>query len=171
MREKIKKFLQNHKSSLILSVVVVIILVGLAWVRSGGNSIPTPSDVANVARESVENTKKLAASVFGGEFNINEEKFIVDPNKLVGGGPPKDGISSIDKPKFESVGEASKWMRDDDLVFGIFYKGEARVYPQRILVWYEIVNEKIKGDPILISYCPLCLSAIAFERKVKLSDG
>ena len=163
---KISNFIKNHRYNLILFLVVVIVLVGLAWVRLGGDKIPTPNDVVNVAKESVDNTRKLAQSVLGGEFNINEEKFSVDPSKLVGGGPPKDGIPSIENPKFESAQKAGDWMRGDDIVFGIVSKGEARAYPQRIMVWHEIVNDTIQGDPILITYCPLCQTAIAFERKI-----
>ena len=143
MNPKITNFIKNHKNNLVLFLVVVVVLVGLAWVRLGGDKIPTPVDVANVAKESIENTKKLADNILGGEFNINEEKFSVDPSKLAGGGPPKDGIPSIDDPKFETAKEVGKWMRDDDIVFGIVHKGEARAYPQRVLVWHEIINETI----------------------------
>ena len=77
-------------------------------------------------------------------------KYIVDPAKLVGGGPPKDGIPSIDNPKFISVEEAD--IQDNELVLGFIHKGVTRVYPLRILVWHEIVNDTIAGDPILITY-------------------
>jgi len=77
----------------------------------------------------------------------------------------QDCIPSIDNPKFESVQEAS-WLRDDDMVFAIDYKGIQRAYPQRILNWHEIVNDTIADDPIVITFCPLCGSALAFERKV-----
>ncbi len=170
MRGRISEFLKKHSSSLFLFFVVVLVVIGIAFFQLGGK-IPTPKDVANVAEEAVENVGTLAGGLLGGEFNINEEKFSVDPSKLVGGGPPKDGIPSIDDPKFETASEASKWMRDSDVVFGIVHKGEARAYPQRILVWHEMVNEKIAGDPLLITYCPLCQSSIAYERKVKLPDG
>lgn len=165
MTEKIKNFLKKHLGSILLFFVAIAVVVGIAFFQLGGK-VPTPKDVANVAEEAAGNVGRLAGGLLGDEFNINEEKFSVDPGKLVGGGPPKDGIPSIDDPKFETVSEASKWMRDNDVVFGIVHKGEARAYPQRILVWHEIVNEKIAGDPILITYCPLCQTAIAFERKV-----
>lgn len=165
-----KEFFKKHGSSLALFLIVVVVIVGVAWFRVGGR-VPTPSEVANVGKEAAENAGKLAGSLLSNEFNINEEKFIVDPSKLVGGGPPKDGIPAIDEPKFESASQASKWMRDGDVVFGIVHKGEARAYPQRILVWHEIVNDTIAGDPILVTYCPLCLTAIAFERKVELANG
>lgn len=77
----------------------------------------------------------------------------------------QDCIPSIDKPKFDSARESS-WLRDEDVIFGVDYKGVARAYPQRILNWHEIVNDTVAGDPIAITFCPLCGSALAFERKV-----
>jgi hypothetical protein len=100
------------------------------------------------------------------EIKLTEDgtKYLVHPSKIRGGGPPKDGIPSIDNPKFVSVKEADEWIADNELVLAISYKGVKRVYPLQILVWHEIVNETIAGDPILITYCPLCGSGIAFER-------
>jgi len=77
----------------------------------------------------------------------------------------KDCIPSIDKPQFESVQEAS-WLQESDVVFAIDYMGVQRAYPQRILNWHEIVNDTIVSDPVAITFCPLCGSALAFERKV-----
>ena len=91
-----------------------------------------------------------------GEYDIKTDpsglKYIVDPSKIVGGGPPKDGIPSIDNPKFVSLREADRWIEDDELVLGITYKGVERVYPLQIMVWHEIVNDIIAGDPLLITY-------------------
>ena len=79
-------------------------------------------------------------------------KYIVDPLKIVGGGPPKDGIPSIDNPRFVSLSEADQWIQDNELVVAIIYKGVKRVYPLQIMVWHEIVNDTIAGDPILVTY-------------------
>jgi hypothetical protein len=101
-------------------------------------------------------------------INVTERgvKYIVDPNKIQSGGPPKDGIPSIDNPEYVAVEEADEWIQDNELVLAIIYKGVKRVYPLQILVWHEIVNDNIAGDPILITYCPLCGSGIAYERKI-----
>ena len=77
-----------------------------------------------------------------------------------------DGIPSIDNPKYVSVKEADEWIEDNELVLALIYKGVKRVYPLQILVWHEIVNDNIAGDPLLITYCPLCGSGIAFEGKI-----
>lgn len=91
---------------------------------------------------------------------------------------PRDAIPAIDNPKFESVGEANKWLKDDDLVFGLEAEGIARAYPQRILNWHEIVNDEIAGQKISVTFCPLCGSAVAYKsfievdgEKVKTSFG
>lgn len=90
------------------------------------------------------------------EYDIKTDpsgvKYIVDPDKIVGGGPPKDGIPSIDNPKFVTLDEADQWIEDNELVLGITYKGVKRVYPLQIMVWHEIVNDVIAGDPLLITY-------------------
>lgn len=56
------------------------------------------------------------------------------------GGPPRDGIPSIDEPKFEKAAEAD-WMRDGDLIVAVGVGDNHRAYPLRILVWHEIVND------------------------------
>lgn len=78
----------------------------------------------------------------------------------------KDCIPSIDNPKFEGKDSANTWLNDSDIIFGLDYKGTQRAYPQRILNWHEIVNDTVSGDPIVITFCPLCGSAVSYERKV-----
>lgn len=78
----------------------------------------------------------------------------------------KDCIPSIDQPKFESAEEADAWLEEEDRVFAVNFEGVARAYPQRILNWHEIVNDTIAGRPFAITFCPLCGSALGFERTV-----
>ncbi|MCK4928776.1 MAG: DUF3179 domain-containing protein [Methanosarcinales archaeon] len=91
-------------------------------------------------------------------------KYVVDPAKIKSGGPPMDGIPSIDNPKYVTVEEADKWIQDNELVLALIYRNTTRVYPLQILVWHEIVNDEIEDAPVLITYCPLCGSGIAYER-------
>ena len=79
-------------------------------------------------------------------------KYLVDPEKIVSGGPPKDGIPSIDDSEFVTLTEADEWIADNELVLATIYKGIKRVYPLQIMVWHEIVNDVIAGDPLLITY-------------------
>ncbi|SDL37296.1 Protein of unknown function [Franzmannia pantelleriensis] len=78
------------------------------------------------------------------------------------GGPGKDGIPSIDRPRFQSANQAA--LSADDKVIGVYHRGQARAYPQRILVWHEIVNDELGGDALSITYCPLTGTALGFKR-------
>ena len=80
------------------------------------------------------------------------------------GGPGKDGIPSIDEPRFWSADEAGDYLDDGDLVVGFYRDGEARAYPQRILVWHEIVNDTVGGEKLALTYCPLTGTALGFKR-------
>jgi hypothetical protein len=89
----------------------------------------------------------------------------IDLGEIFSGGPPKDGIPSIDKPKYVSVAKATD-LTDKEPVIGLVINGRARAYPLRILTWHEIVNDELAGVPVTVTYCPLCNSAIAFDRRL-----
>lgn len=89
----------------------------------------------------------------------------IDVEKILSGGPPRDGIPSIDNPLFVSPAEAG-FLRDDDIVVGVVRGETARAYPLRILVWHEIANDVIEGEPIAVTYCPLCGTAMVFDRTI-----
>lgn len=80
------------------------------------------------------------------------------------GGPPKDGIPSIDSPQFVKAEKAS--LRNNDRILGIFENGTAKAYPIKILNFHEIVNDEIEGKPIVVTYCPLCGSGIVFDATI-----
>jgi len=90
---------------------------------------------------------------------------IVDLSEIRAGGPPKDGIPSIDRPEFRPVGEITD-LAPTEPVIELAIGSEARAYPLRILTWHEIVNDEIGGVPVAVTYCPLCNAAIAFDRRV-----
>ncbi len=89
----------------------------------------------------------------------------IDPNELLAGGPPPDGIPALDDPKFVKASTAT-FLEDDEPVLAIEVDGEARAYPIQIMTWHEIVNDTIAGRPVTVSYCPLCNSAIAYDRRL-----
>jgi hypothetical protein len=86
-------------------------------------------------------------------------------SEIISGGPPKDGIPSIDNPKFVSVASSAD-LKPREPVIGLEIGGEAKAYPLRILVWHEIVNDTVGGVPVVVTYCPLCNAAIVFDRRV-----
>lgn len=79
----------------------------------------------------------------------------------VSGGPGKDGIPPIDDPQFAAADEID-FLQDDDIVFGLEYGGEARAYPQPVLVWHEIVNDTFGDDHVSVTYCPLTGTTVGF---------
>ena len=79
-------------------------------------------------------------------------------------GPGKDGIPAIDSPSFSDATAADGFLKPQDIVFGVYHQGEAKAYPQRIMVWHEIVNDSLGGEPVSITYCPLTATAIGFKR-------
>src|SRR5918994_4631726 len=95
-----------------------------------------------------------------------EEKHTVPLDQIVSGGPAPDGIPSIDSPKFVSVIEGNKFLKDPDKVVGINLNGDIRAYPLQILVWHEIVNDNVSGVPVAVTYCPLCFTNQVFKRTV-----
>ncbi|MCH8292271.1 DUF3179 domain-containing protein [Candidatus Poribacteria bacterium] len=83
-------------------------------------------------------------------------------NEIFHGGPAKDGIPALTNPKTLPA-DAADYLRDDDLVLGLAINGESRAYPLRIMNWHEIVNDTLGGRPILVTFCPLCGTGIAFD--------
>ena len=80
---------------------------------------------------------------------------------VVPGGPGKDGIPAIDRPRFRVA--APGFLADDDVVFGLVHAGQTRAYPQLILVWHEIVNDRFADGPLSITYCPLAGSVVGYR--------
>jgi hypothetical protein len=84
---------------------------------------------------------------------------------LRSGGPPPDGIPSIDRPEFIAATEVND-LADEEPVLALEIDGDARAYPVQILLWHEIVNDVVGGRPVAVTYCPLCNSAVAYERRI-----
>lgn len=80
------------------------------------------------------------------------------------GGPPRDGIPPIDDPPHVSAAQADRWLAPEEPVIRLTQRGAARAYPLQILVWHEIVNDRLGGTPVAVTFCPLCYTAIAFKR-------
>ncbi len=85
--------------------------------------------------------------------------------EIQSGGPPKDGIPAIDNPRFTPVAEVD-FLAAEEPVIAVEHGGEARAYPIQILIWHEIVNDEIAGIAVAVTFCPLCNTALVFERRV-----
>ncbi|MDP8928204.1 MAG: DUF3179 domain-containing protein, partial [Actinomycetota bacterium] len=93
---------------------------------------------------------------------------LVDPARIISGGPPPDGIPPIDEPQFVSVADANEWLAPQEPVIVVRVDGDTRAYPVQVLIWHEIVNDNVSGVPVVVTYCPLCNSAVSF---VRIVDG
>lgn len=100
--------------------------------------------------------------------NRNDDSFpepLVDLDAIRSGGPAPDGIPPIDSPHFATVAEI-EFLDDCEPVLALELGGEWRAYPIQIMHWHEIVNDTVGDIPVTVSYCPLCNSAVAFDRRV-----
>jgi hypothetical protein len=89
---------------------------------------------------------------------------LVPVDEILRGGPKRDAILALDSPPVLPAVDAP-W-RDEAWVVGVVAGASARAYPLAILVWHELVNDRLGGRPLLVSYCPLCGTALVFDRRV-----
>jgi hypothetical protein len=134
----------------------------------------SPSDTAGADRREAESGAEdtigplpEGPSALVDRFSDEFPDPLVDPAAIRSGGPPPDGIPPIDDPQFVTVAEADAWLSDTEPVLLLDIDGDERAYPVQILIWHEIVNDTVGGVPVAITYCPLCNSAITFERTVR----
>ncbi len=92
-------------------------------------------------------------------------KFVVPLTDILDGGPRRDGIPPIDEPRFRPASEITDLTPQEPVI--VFPIGpKARAYPLRVLTWHEIVNDTVDTLPVAVTYCPLCNTAIVFDRRL-----
>ena len=90
---------------------------------------------------------------------------LVPPKEILWGGVPRDGIPAIHNPIFVEASEAD-FLNDTDRVLGLTRNGVTKAYPIRIMDRHEIVNDRFGDEPIVVTYCPLCFSGMAFKATI-----
>lgn len=100
------------------------------------------------------------------QFTTDFSRRSVPYTEILSGGPPKDGIPAIDNPSFINVAEADEWLEDVEPVIFLRIGDDARAYPLQIMTWHEIVNDTVNNIAVVVTFCPLCNTAIVFERTV-----
>ena len=100
------------------------------------------------------------------EFSTDFSIHTIPYSEILSGGPPKDGIPAVDDPQFISISEADVWLEDLEPVTVFQEQGDVRIYPFQILTWHEIVNDTVGGRPVVVTFCPLCNTAIVFDATV-----
>ena len=125
--------------------------------QSSAEEAQTPPDV-DVSLHSVPLNEIYFDTFDGGSVPLSESTADLRLRLL-------DAIPPIDRPVYGDA-SAGVWLAPDDLVLGYVAGGQAYAYPFKILNYHEIVNDDLGGVPVLISYCPLCRSAIVYDRRV-----
>lgn len=100
------------------------------------------------------------------EWKTDFSRHSVPLSQIISGGPPKDGIPALDNPVFETVAQAGKWLQAREPVILFQANRDAHAYPLQILIWHEIVNDTVGGQLVTVTFCPLCNTAIAFDRRL-----
>ena len=146
---------------------------GLAAEDSAGKTPePAASSTSSKEGQSCDDPLEGAEISFRPAFWLGKTNFCehsVDLSEIFTGNPVPDAIPAIDNPIFESVEDADKWLGEDWPVMFFEIDDDMRAYPLAILIWHEIVNDVVDGEPVAITFCPLCNATIAFRRT--LDDG
>ncbi|MEE8240189.1 MAG: DUF3179 domain-containing protein [Nitrospirales bacterium] len=109
----------------------------------------------------------LSASKSGAQMKngFDLQGSLVPLKEIHHGGPPRDGIPALDQPRFSPAASAT-YLKPEDRVLGIELNGIVKAYPIRILDWHEIANDDFNGVPVVVTYCPLCGTGLAFSAEV-----
>jgi Protein of unknown function (DUF3179) len=139
----------------------LVLTLGLALALAG---VGCGGDVETQGAPGSSEEDELVVSTV--EWDTDFSRHSVPLSEFQSGGPGKDGIPSIDVPRFASVGDADEWLSEREPVIELVHEGAARAYPIQILVWHEIVNDEVGGTPVVVTFCPLCNTALVFDRSV-----
>jgi uncharacterized protein DUF3179 len=159
----------NKKLAVVIAATSIISIITIAVIIATTTKTTSVSSPSSNTSPSSKGNLLLPSPLKVGPINAEaeQEKHIVPLDQIVSGGPPPDGIPSIDNPKFVSVQEAgNNFLTDSDLVLGLNINGDIRAYPLQILVWHEIVNDKVGGNTVAVTYCPLCFTNQVFNSTI-----
>jgi len=141
-----------------------------AWGGDGGNDADPDTDVVSFTTTSMSGVTVFISDrvdlPLPGSAPTTNVKHTIDVTEIRRGCFRQDCIPSVDKPEFISVSEASDILPPDSIGIALSYQGETRFYPFPMLETHELVNDFVGGEPVLVSYCPLCGTGIVFDRRV-----
>lgn len=144
-----------------ISIVVIALAAIGSWYMFGKHMVPGDISIGEGGPSESD------GQAFAGDgLSTNTAKHSIELSLVLGGGPGKDGIPAINEPKFISVDDAAQELKDESVGMLVSVDEVSRFYPYNIMNWHEIVNDTISGRPFVVTFCPLCGSAIVFDATV-----
>jgi hypothetical protein len=146
---------QRLRSLAPLLLALVLVVGGCGGAKKHGTATPSKGS-----------SRAAAAAGFGSDWRTDFKHTLVPLSEFQSGGPGKDGIPALTRPRFASVDE-TRYLKPQEPVIALDVHGDVRAYPLQILVWHEIVDDDVGGVPVAVTFCPLCNTALVFERRVR----
>ena len=150
----------HHRLLPVLSVALVSMALGGCSGTSGSEA--QTADPGPASPPPTSSGLRVSSSGWSTDFSRTS----IDLAEIRSGGPPKDGIPSIDEPRYQAIDEARQWLQARSPVISLEIGGAARAYPLEILTWHEIANDTLGDVPVLVTFCPLCNTALVFDRRL-----
>ena len=124
-----------------------------------------PTEQVSAARERDEAVAILRGHrIHTEEWATDFTRHTVPLEEFFSGGPRRDQIPPLDRPRFETVEATGAILKPREPVVELVIGDDARAYPLRIMIWHEIVNDVVGGRPVSVTFCPLCNTALVFDR-------
>ena len=143
----------------IVAAALAVVALGCSGAATGGNELP-----ADVAGPIQSTPREDVPSALRDRFHPDHPEPLVDVS-VIRAVVAADAIPALEDPAFEPAAEVG-WLAAVEPVLALEIGGDARAYPLRIMTWHELVNGTVGGVPVTVSYCPLCNSAVAYDRRV-----
>ena len=131
-----------------------------AAVAAAATALPTAAPLMASAESIVQTVPDAEAEeartkyqrLLRAQWDTDFTRTTIGFDEIMTGGPPKDGIPSIDDPQFESIAVADFWLDDLEPVQVVDLNGDVRAYPVQVMVWHELVNDTVGGEPVVITF-------------------
>ncbi len=185
-----RRHTRTSRSSTASRLSALVVVVGLLAVSCGGGAVQQETDAGGsppagssggssddsggsggrggtpVVLEPIDSSAPEKVPSALDDVNDSElPEAVIDTDELKSGGPPPDGIPAIDEPKFVKPATVD-WLAPNEPVIALELDSERRAYPVQVLIWHEIVNDTVGGMPVSVTYCPLCNTALAYDRRI-----
>jgi hypothetical protein len=153
-----------------MTLLMGIALVAVACGGAYGSSDPAPIAAPDPRGASAETAADKTTTPDISRLSVPSEPWATDFSIAtidlaeIQGSVPRDAIPAIDDPVFESIDQARTWMNGRAPLIALEIDGDARGYPLAILLWHEIVNDMVGRRPVVVTFCPLCYSAVVYDR-------